>query len=58
VSRPEARGPHGGPILALTEDREAAESADSEVGWWRLNGARRQGDSGAKNWGKWWGEVR
>jgi hypothetical protein len=33
----------GDPILTLTEDGEVAESSDDDVGWWRLNGARRLG---------------
>jgi hypothetical protein len=31
------------PVLTLTRDREAAESASGKVGWCRLNGAQQQG---------------
>jgi hypothetical protein len=31
------------PVLTLTRDREAAESAGGKVGWCRLNGAQQQG---------------
>jgi hypothetical protein len=58
VSRLGTKGPHGGPVFAITEDGEAAESAGGEVGWWRLNEAQWQVDSGTENGGERCGRER